>query len=285
MKKLLQNDFKQLKFITSLLEDSHSYYFIPPRFEEIDMTELETLGDIHEENTITLFSSGSTGLPKKIVLSKKKLLLNASLSIKPFNLTKDSRVLVIASPWHVAGFTWALAAEQIGATVQTVIPYVEKLPEIPLLIDSFKPTHLFTVPGALRSFYKKNWFCDEIITGGATLQPEDYLVLKNKCSMLTQAYGQTEAGGLISFLRKPVQDYTEKDTGNSGILPKEFELEFRGEQNEIWFKSPTTISDSFYFTGDVGFFDENSDLYVTGRVNQGGGNCNSLTGITMVAHK
>jgi len=285
MKKLLQNDFKHLESLSSLLEDSNSYYFIPPRFEEIDMTELETLGDIHQENTITLLSSGSTGLPKKIVLSKKKLLLNASMSIKPFVLTKESRVLVIASPWHVAGFTWALAAEQVGATVQTIIPYVEKLSEIPSLIESFKPTHLFTVPGALRSFYKEEWFCEEVITGGATLFAEDYLVLKNKCAMLTQAYGQTEAGGLISFVRKSVQEFTEKDSGNCGKLPDEFELEFRGEQNEIWFKSPTTISDSFYFTGDVGFFDKNAELRVTGRLNQGGGNCNSLTGITMVAHK
>ncbi len=285
MKKLLQNDFKQLESFSSLINDSNSYYFIPPRFEEIDMTELETLGDIHQENTITLFSSGSTGLPKKIVLSKKKLHLNTSLSIKPFNLTKESRVLVIASPWHVAGFTWALAAEQIGATFQTIIPYVEKLTEIPLLIETFQPTHVFTVPGALRSFYKVDWFCDEIITGGATLVPDDYQILMNKCTILTQAYGQTEAGGLISFLRKSVQEFTDKDSGNCGILPNEFKLEFRGEQNEIWLKSPTTISETFYFTGDVGFIDEIAELHVTGRVNQGGGNCNSLTGITMVAHK
>jgi len=48
MKKLLQNDFKQLESFSSLINDSNSYYFIPPRFEEIDMTELETLGDIHQ---------------------------------------------------------------------------------------------------------------------------------------------------------------------------------------------------------------------------------------------
>lgn len=271
----------------TILKSTDNHIFIPPRFEQLDLSELEIKGDSDTNSpTVTLFSSGSSGLPKKILLKKEKLLRNSHDSINVFGITSSSCVLIVASPWHVAGFTWGAAAEIIGADVHFFVPYVEQLGQIDELINHVKPTHLFTIPGALRNFYTKKWFVPEVIVGGAALIPEDYDKLITRTAQLTQAYGQTEAGGLISYYRKEIQSFTEQDVSNVGIRPTFVEVQIKGEQNnEIWLKSTTSIGDRPYFTGDLGFIDEHNQLHISGRVASHQGNCNSLTGITMVAHK
>lgn len=284
---LTKLDFDTSFSFSSLLNDSNSYLLLPPRFEELDLNELESVGDVGDEPSITLFSSGTSGLPKKIQLLKSKLRFNISISQQVFGLTSQSKVLIIASPWHVAGLTWAAAAEASGATFNVFTPYVDQLNQIPDLISTFKPTHLFTIPGALRNFYHASWFVDEIIVGGSALVSDDYPVLMNKTQYLTQAYGQTEAGGLISYIRKNIHDYIPNSEFNCVGKPMNgIQIELKGESNhEIWIQSPTSTFNKTYFSGDLGYFDEHGNLFITGRIASHQGNCNSLTGITMVAHK
>lgn len=266
------------------LYDEEPMVFIPPRFEDLSFDEMELTGRLEAtEPLLGLYSSGTTGLPKAIFNTKSNLLANADISIDVFQLRAEHRVLVVASPWHVAGLTWIISALKAGSYVEFFVPYVDQLPSLPERISTMNPTHLFIVPSALRSVYHSDWQVDELIVGGASLMADDYPVLKNRCDFLTQAYGQTEAGGLISSYRKSIQDFVADDVKNVGKTPPEFT--FKLDDKELLFSSPTAAYEGFYPTGDYVLMDLNGNIHVQGRKNSGGGNCNALSGITMVAHK
>ncbi|TNE71345.1 hypothetical protein EP331_09610 [bacterium] len=279
-------DFTHAADILNLFKDSHSYLFIPPRFEDVESNQIEwNYSPINTTSPqIALYSSGSTGLPKAMANTKKKLLLNAELSIDIFGLNTQSNVLIVASPWHVAGLTWILAAQLAGAQVAFFVPYVSDLKKVPALINSMKATHLFTVPGALRMFYNEEWNVDEVIVGGASLVSEDYEALIRRTHFLTQAYGQTEAGGLISKIRKKIGSFTSNDIKNVGLTDKSMKIKIN-DNGSIYLLSLTAIENTWYDTGDIGYLDSENHLHITGRKKEIGGNCNALTGITMVAHK
>ena len=284
IQKRYKNDLTTVKDIQLLFENDSSFALIPPRFEELNFNELEIIGNIDKSNTLTLFSSGSTGLPKAIVLDKEKIQLNAVQSIEQFNLTTSSKILVVASPWHIAGLTWILAGIISGAEVHFQVPFIDTLTSMHEHIVSLNPTHIFTVPGALRSFHSSNWHVDELIIGGASMDVTDYPHVKQRCTYFTQAYGQTESGGLISSLRKLSNKLVDSDATNVGNTPNWITLLIDNESSEILINSPTAIEPQLHRTGDLGFIKDDK-LFITGRIDKSGGNCNALTGITMVAHK
>lgn len=264
--------------------DDESVVLIPPRFEDLSFDEMDFTGRLGaNEPLVGLYSSGTTGLPKAIFNTKSNLLNNAALSVDVFQLRAEHRVLVVASPWHVAGLTWILGALKAGSHVDFFVPYVDKLPSLPERISTMKPTHVFIVPSALRSIYHDDWQVDEVIVGGASLVAEDYPVLKKRCGFLTQAYGQTEAGGIISSYRKSIYDFVADDVKNVGKTPESFQI--KRLDDELLLSSPTAAYDGFYGTGDRVIFDDEGNVHVQGRKDSGGGNCNALSGITMVAHK
>lgn len=258
---------------------------IPPRFEEAVE---ELVPEKGPEHAIGFFSSGTTGLPKVHFIDRRKLSMNAVLSARQFGLKPHDRVLILASPWHIAGFTWFCAAEKAGAEVQIRVPHIDHISSFATLISSFQPTVLFAVPSVIHALVQQGMpYVPHIIAGGAPIALEDLEKLNESCSWITQAYGQTEAGGLLSSVTFPADQAGKAFLRNAGFPPAEIVLSCAGTQDNpqpVLAQSPTAIVSGQYETGDLGWTDASGALYVVGR-KESRGNCNSLSGISMVLHK
>jgi O-succinylbenzoic acid--CoA ligase len=274
--------------INRVLDAEENLLLIPPRFEELD---LEIGLPKQAAVQIGLFSSGSTGDPKCIWNTRQNLLLNGEFSREAFGLSHSDRVLIIASPWHVAGLTWALMAQLAGVPYKMVVPHTKESDQWSSIIRDFQPTHLFTVPTVLRYLAQQSdWSCRNIAYGGASIEPDLYDQMAEHGTVMYQAYGQTEAGGLIAVHKRLLgSDPYEFEAICCGKPPRGIMLECDStdvnEPAPIRLLSETAVYDDWYDTGDVGYLNEAGDLHITGRKHKKHGNCNMITAVTSVAHK
>jgi len=266
----------------------HSALMIPPRFDELEL-ETDNLPDTTRK-MVGLFSSGSTGTPKCIWNYYDNLLHNAAISQKMFDISAGNRLLIIASPWHVAGLSWCLMAEQARARYKIITPKIKDSDQWVDEIRAVEPDYLFTVPTVLRYLYKAgNWNIPAVAYGGASIEPKDYHDLKKHCKTVYQAYGQTEAGGLIAVHKRPAEQSPDPHEHQCcGYPPLQYEIICDGTSEypqPIYLHSPTSIYDGSYNTGDLGYKDSHGRLYISGRTDEQQGNCNMITAVTSVAHK
>lgn len=277
--------FENPEAIQRLMEFSNPAVLVPPRFESL-IPELDFSGV--GENSLGFFSSGTTGMPKIHALSREKLAWNAGVSSRAFGLTANDRVLILASPWHIAGFTWYAAALHAKSTVRIEIPHISRLPQFAAIIAAFRPTVLFVVPSVLHALLETGFEpVSHIISGGAPVPSEDLQIMHRFCGRLTQAWGQTEAGGLLTFSTRDASTIDLSCFRNVGKPAPGVQLLCYGTEAEpqmVFAQSPSAASDDWYETGDLGWKNSAGDLYLFGRKVQKG-NCNSLTGVSMVLHK
>lgn len=274
-------------YINGILETNEPQVLLPPRLlEAFDLSNFSA----PRKGKLGLFSSGTTGEPKIIWHCWEGLLQNAILSADSFQPKKDEKILILASPWHVAGLSWALMARQEKTQWKIEAPYANKLSELRAMLIAGQFRTVFTVPSVATHFAQfEDWHVEKLVIGGGRLEVETGRKLLKRSDVLMQAYGQTEAGGLISTKTFLSQDnYSEHQTQNVGSPPAGISLRCEGAPENpapIFVSSPSASNpDTFYDTGDDGFL-LNEELYLSGRRNAGGGRCNTLTAISSIMHK
>ena len=254
--------------IDSVLQKDHHILLKPPRLNGSALD--RSLPDSPDEKMIGLYSSGSTRNPACIWNSYANLKRNARMTYNMFDISEHQSILIIASPWHVAGLSWALMAEHGGNLYHVVPPRRKQASLWPRLINDTKPDVLLTVPTVLRLMgQESSWFVPNIVCGGEPLKPADYHMLSRHSDTLYQAYGQTEAGGLISVHRRNLkQPPGFHEFQCCGYTPAECNIRCDGSCEApapILLKSPTSIYSNWYDTGDKGFMDSLNRLYLSGR--------------------
>src|SRR5690606_21213377 len=102
------------ELVKQLLNSNDSLLFIPPRY----MNEPFEIAPVPKDEGVFvgLFTSGTTSKPKCTWISRDKLLQNARISIDAFSIRSSHNLFILASPWHSAGLSWALMAEEAGAS-------------------------------------------------------------------------------------------------------------------------------------------------------------------------
>lgn len=227
------------------------------------------LPDSADHRLIGLFTSATTGHAKCICNSFEKLLLNALISAREFEISSGDRLLMMAKPWHVAGLSWGLMGETLDLDYTFIPTKRWEANRWYKAIQEIEPDYLLTVPAVLRSLFNfGDWFVPNIVFGGTPIAYEDYEPLSRHTQTMYQGYGQTEAGGLISCHKIESSESIDPQMQyRYGAPPKEFEVRCDGSAEEpktILLKSPSSIYDDFYDTGDVGFM-EKGRLFLAGR--------------------
>lgn len=220
-----------------------------------------------------LFTSATTGDPKCIWNSVDNLLQNARITSREFEISSSDRLLMMAKPWHVAGLSWVLMAEDIGVSYSFLLTRSGEGEQWYKAIREYQPSHIMTVPQVLRTLFEyDDWFVPNIIYGGASIYENDYKLLSHHTKYCYQGYGQTEAGGLISCQKIIMDGQRRRNISHCyGKPPSEFSIHCEGTPDHpepIWLKSPTAIYDNYYDTGDLGYMDHSDDLYLIGRKNK-----------------
>ena len=160
-----------------------------------------------DDPAMLLYTSGTTALPKGVVLTHLTLSVYVTNTMNPADPEAERDVTLLSVPlYHVAGATVPLSAIWGGRTL-VILPQFE--PELWLeAVQNERVTHSFVVPTMLKrimdhpDFDKYDLSSLQLITYGAAPMP--YEVVRRavdvfKCGLMN-AYGQTESTSTMTFL-------------------------------------------------------------------------------------
>ena len=287
------------------------------RFREILSTEPVALPKI-DPNALAeiLFTSGTTGVSKGVMLSQKNIVSNIN-DIYRMNYAQNVKgepVVMSVLPIH---HTFELTVDNLGVLYcGATVCINDKLSNIVANMKRFKPSVILVVPTIAETFYKKimegianggnkrkikmakkmngalkrvkidarrrlyKSLLDKfggnlvnVIVGGAALRPEVAEAFDEFGINMYQGYGLTECAPLISA------NYPKENRFGSVGKPVSY-MDVKIENGEIlvkgpgvmlgYYKNPKATAEAFtedgwLRTGDLGHFDEDGFLYITGR--------------------
>ncbi|XP_011315439.1 4-coumarate--CoA ligase 1 isoform X2 [Fopius arisanus] len=251
------------------------------------------------KEAIILQSSGTTGLPKGVMLSHKNMLASVFMA-KNFqfeDFSNASVILTVIPLHHGFGFLIMLSVIHSNATTIMMKSFDPKL--FCESIQKYRVTILPIVP-ALLGFLAKNPIVSnydfrslrQIMFGSA---PSSHQLiglvedrLKNKNLILRNGYGMTELsivthicniGSKKKLSVGPVQTALElkivdRETGKS-LGPNETgELCCKGDHVMLGYKgnpqatAEVIDSNGWLHTGDLAFYDNDGDLFISGRLKE-----------------
>lgn len=291
--------------------------FSSPRFREILRTKPVELPKI-DPNALAeiLFTSGTTGTSKGVMLSQKNIVSNINDIYRmdfTQNLKKDPVVMSVLPIHH----TFELTVDNLGVLFcGATVCINDKIENIVTNLNRFKPSVILVVPTIAEAFYKKvtesistgkikrkiniakkanhalqklridarrtlykqllskfGGNLTNVIVGGAALRSEIAETFDEFGVNMFQGYGLTECAPLIAanYPKENRFGSVGKPVSYMDVKIDDGEILVKGDGVMIgYYKNPEATKEAFtddgwLRTGDLGYFDEDGYLYITGR--------------------
>lgn len=247
-----------------------------------------------DDVAIMLHTSGTTNNPKRVMLTHNNLIANINSNIESLNFTVNDKVL-IALPMYFGYCNTAqfLTHLKLGASIVIYdgIFLPKRFFEI---IEKEKITNFTAVPTMLLMLKEYRYYDKYDIAslriicfGGGNMPVEHLKTIINRFPTVgfVQTYGQTEASPRITALLpkdsirkigsvglpipnvevKVISSDSNDNSRNIGQIIVKGKNVMKGYYKNKE-KTRDTIVDGWLYTGDLGYFDDDGYLYLTGRI-------------------
>ena len=257
-----------------------------------------------ENTAVLLFTAGTTGRPKAVMLSHVSFTSFMLSNVEPPDPDVAERTLLSMPMHHIAGLQAALTSVYGGRSV--VIQRQFEAAEWMRLVERERVSRVLLVPTMLKQLLDHSDFgrydlssLNVITYGGASMPPSliERAILALPGARFINAFGQTETGSTIamvppedhvldgppevvakrrrhlSSIGVPLPDIEVKVVNEDGHdLPTEEtgEIVARGPRlmSGYWGQADATaeaIRGGWLYTGDLGYVDEDGYIYLQGR--------------------
>lgn len=231
---------------------------------------------------LLLYTSGTTGRPKGVMLSEKNIWANVMGIAETAMFQPEDRLLVALPLFHCYGLTLSLTAMTLG--LMTVLEptfrpkglihslvqhHITVLPLVPTLFQVLAET---LAKGAVDLSSLR--LC---VSGGASLPPSVIHQFKDEWQLpILEGYGMTEAAPVVSVNRLDEGPLP----GSVGLALCNVTLDIDPQTNEVlvfgenvmlgYYQDPEATAEAmtkegWLKTGDLGHLDEAGHLFLTGR--------------------
>ncbi len=238
---------------------------------------------------VIMFTSGSSGTPKGVVLSWGNFWHSAMASAYRIGVLPNERWLCVLPLYHVGGLSIVLRSCLYGTAIDihtrfdTDIIY-RALSNEPITLISLVPTmlHRLLEGGAASAKYP---YLRLVLLGGAAAAPELMARAAAKSIPIATTYGLTEATSQVATAL-PADTQRKPDSVGKGLVFTDIRVVDEasrdlvpGEIGEVIVCGPTVmhgylndpiatahvIRDGWLYTGDLGFLDAEGDLHLVQR--------------------
>jgi len=252
-----------------------------------------------DEVGIQLYTSGTTGLPKGVMLTHDNFFKGVVGIAEQWRFSEDSVNLAMMPTFHIAGAGWGLVGLYFGC--RTIVLRDIDPSEILRLIPAKGITNAFMVPVVIQFLLmtpgveSTDFSSLRALVYGASPITEAVLtqgIERFGCEFI-QVYGLTETTGAITQLDGADHDPVDRpkllrscgkpypwvelrvvdtDTGHDVAVGEVGELWTRSHQNSVgyWENPDATAAafteDGWFKTGDAGFLDEEGYVFLHDRV-------------------
>ncbi len=248
-----------------------------------------------EDLGVLLYTSGTSGRPKGVMLSHGNIESNLQQVIEWVNIDPGDVIVGVLPQFHTFGLTvLTLLPLVVGMKVAYTARFVPH--KVVKLIREHRPTVFVAIPSMYNALLAAKDAKPEdfaslrlIVSGGEPLPDSVFQRFFERFGVrITEGYGLTETAPVTNWCRpsdwKPhsvgmplprvIERIADIPTGRIMDVGEEGEVQIAGPNvMQGYYHMPaeteaTFTSDGFFKTGDIGKFDDEGHLFITGRLKE-----------------